>query len=377
MDLNDYAKQTALGLYGKYQDLKARAGLGLRHAAGQISEDLGKGAAIANDPRNAWIGTNPVGRVGAEGLSLTSALIGMLAGPKAKTANHALLAVAKDLEKEGASNRDIWSKTGWLQGPDGEWRFEISDHAAKLSSNVPRSEYDPSKVTFPLFEGGIFNKNQRTLGSTLDHPALFEAYPELRDVRVGSAGFDPNLRGSYNKSQGYLGLAGGKPDDVLSTALHETQHAVQGIEGTAPGGLPSMFLSGDYDKIRNGLQQKQSALQEALTKDIPGFNYFTLYGALNAKSQGKSLMPYQEQALRDFSSHPKANEFIENMTQLTELRKLSDEAYEKYRALAGEAEARLTQTRQPLTPPERAQTFPYDQFDVPPARQIIKREEQP
>jgi len=374
-DLNDYAKDAALGLYDQFQEIKSRAGLGLRHAAGQIGEDAGKVAAIINDPRNAWIGTNPAGRISAEGLGLASSLLGMLAGPKAKTANHALLSLAKDLEKEGKSNREIWSKTGWFQGPDGEWRFEISDHAAKLSGNVPRSQYDPAQVTFPLFEGGVFNKNPRTLGTTLDHQALFEAYPELRDVKVGGTGFAGDLRGFYNDKQSYMGLRGGKPDDTLSTVLHETQHAVQGIEGTAQGGVPGLFLSEDFDAIRRGLEDSKRGLQEQFKKDIPGFNYFTVYGALNKKAKGKSLMPFEQKALDDFMVHPKANDYIENLTHLDQLSKLSDEAYGKYRSLAGETEARLVQERRGLSPGERAAAFPPDQYDVPPARQIVKRKE--
>lgn len=44
-----------------------------------------------------------------------------------------------------------------------------------------------------------------------------------------------------------------------------------------------------------------------------------------------------------------------------------------YRALAGEAEARLTQARMNMTMPERLQSYPPDMFDVPPAQQIIRR----
>lgn len=79
MDLNAYAKQIAIGVADKFKNIKERAGLGIRHAAGQIGEDVARGAGILNDPRNAWIGMNPVGRMGAEGMGLVSALLGQVA----------------------------------------------------------------------------------------------------------------------------------------------------------------------------------------------------------------------------------------------------------------------------------------------------------
>ena len=43
-----------------------------------------------------------------------------------------------------------------------------------------------------------------------------------------------------------------------------------------------------------------------------------------------------------------------------------------YERLAGEAEARAVQSRMNMTPEQRLQVFPYQSFDIPKERLIIK-----
>jgi len=73
MDLNEQLKgwlhQQAQP--GSFLD---KAGLGLAQAGQTLGQDAAAGASIMNDPRNSWIGMNPLGRVAAEGLGL----LGML-----------------------------------------------------------------------------------------------------------------------------------------------------------------------------------------------------------------------------------------------------------------------------------------------------------
>ena len=74
MDLNEYAK----GLISQYTP-QVQQGLGLvagaaQHGLGLMAQDAGTVASYMNDPRNAWIGMNPVGRIGMEGLGLIGAL---------------------------------------------------------------------------------------------------------------------------------------------------------------------------------------------------------------------------------------------------------------------------------------------------------------
>lgn len=58
-----------------------------------------------------------------------------MAGPKAKTASSKNLALAEAMEEDGASREEIWRKTGWIRGADGQWRFEVDDSKAEFRPN--------------------------------------------------------------------------------------------------------------------------------------------------------------------------------------------------------------------------------------------------
>jgi len=76
MDLNESVKTSLLDLYDQYQQAKNHVGFGLSHAAGQVSEDLGLANRYLQDPRNAWIGMNPLGKAASTGLGLAAPLLG-------------------------------------------------------------------------------------------------------------------------------------------------------------------------------------------------------------------------------------------------------------------------------------------------------------
>lgn len=59
---------------------------------------------------------------------------GMFAGRLAKTADQEALARAERLAAEGADRNAIWNETGWFQGPDQKWRFEIDADGFRKSA---------------------------------------------------------------------------------------------------------------------------------------------------------------------------------------------------------------------------------------------------
>lgn len=69
MDLNEQLKGWLMqqAQPGSFLD---KAGLGLAQAGQTIGQDAAAGAAILNDPRNSWIGMNPVGKAVGGGLGL-------------------------------------------------------------------------------------------------------------------------------------------------------------------------------------------------------------------------------------------------------------------------------------------------------------------
>ncbi len=74
------------------------------------------------------------------------------------------------------------------------------------------------------------------LGDILDYPELFDAYPELKEMKVD--GDETQANGSFSPSTRTISLNKSlfaDPDKLRSTLLHEIQHAIQDIEGFAAG----------------------------------------------------------------------------------------------------------------------------------------------
>ncbi len=167
-------------------------------------------------------------QAGAAG-ALTGALpgapigaLGVFGGRLARTANHRKLLDAMQLELNGIPREHIWNETGWFRGADDQWRFEIPDSAAKVNPGVSGDVGRLEKV--------------------LEHPALYEAYPQLRDATVDVT------RGGGGQYSGWNGhpeiQLGEQSMHNPEVALHETQHAIQDIEGFAKGGAPKEAPTG-------------------------------------------------------------------------------------------------------------------------------------
>jgi hypothetical protein len=60
----------------------------------------------------------------------------LFAGKRAKNADLKLLDDAKEMAKAGADRKMIWDATGWFQGPDKKWRFEIDDSKVVLDRDA-------------------------------------------------------------------------------------------------------------------------------------------------------------------------------------------------------------------------------------------------
>jgi hypothetical protein len=316
---------------------------------------VGAGAAKAGQ-----VGAKTLGKEVARQVETGTGLIGsnvldprqyMFIGEKSKAWDTASNKAAKALEKEGVAPETIWSQTGNVKAPDGKWRQEIPDNTS----------------TTGLLEKGKSYK----LPEGLKHEELYKAYPELQNVGISlkakpdnSSYFAPELNqikiGTYSNESNIPSFIKNamrqKEEDAvyakakeldakklltpevenkmsqelkdidlkyanLNTnafypnqrmALHETQHAIQGLEGFAKGGSPSDM--GTY------LQVYQPE------------KYMSLIGS---KDMGK-----MDEAQRDM-----------------------------YKRLAGEVESRLTENRLPLTREQRLQYYPYAQgqygIDVP------------
>lgn len=98
-----------------------------------------------------------------------------------------------------------------------------------------------------------------TLGEVLDHHRLFQAYPALANLKVVYApeltdGAHGAMAVNARTGEPIMVLADGTENEVRKTVLHETQHAVQAIEGFARGG--------SVQRLRNDPAYRESVTQE-------------------------------------------------------------------------------------------------------------------
>lgn len=153
----------------------------------------------------------------------------IFAGPTAKTADRAALVRAEEMQKAGADRADIWRETGWFQGAEGKWRFEIDDSASRMTDDA--ADLVSGKL-------GTTHGGAKAYG-VIEHPEFYDAYPDAAKgwitVKQGKG------TGSFDDVYGDIEIAPSTPKEGRNIALHEFQHRVQKDEGFAPGG--DMFAS--------------------------------------------------------------------------------------------------------------------------------------
>jgi hypothetical protein len=261
---------------------------------------------------------------------------------------------AREYLRMGYSPENVYSMTGVFRGPDGQLRFEINDAPAQLRMEA----LTPGTSGYHSVP---FGRNDLTVGQVLNHPELFERYPAIADTPLRSTGFNFNLLGAFDPGSGQMYLGSGKPEDMLSTLLHEIQHNVQHIERFAQGGNPQQFLSPQHNELKRTNSALLTSIRDALEKEGTKFNSVTLTSAINAEDAGTPLMRYQRAALDAIKDHPLWPSLRTALSNDLRITRAERNAYEQYRALPGEREARTVQTRQPLSAGERRQRIPeYD-----------------
>lgn len=234
---------------------------GTMNGATEAGEGLVKGAVDAfNLPRDVYAGkvqTDPrymsdeefqrtlnlAGNVAGGGITVGAApegAIGMFAGRKSQTFPSRKLQefLGTDRSKPGSGvvEDNLYADTGIFRGKDGGYRYEISDNEAR-----PLSRY------LMRVEAGGVDNIPVALRDVIEHPQLFDAYPELGDMAVihspgmKGAGFYryPNDTKPPFIKMDMTGAGTQATGGPMSTLLHEVQHGVQKIEGFAPGSNPA------------------------------------------------------------------------------------------------------------------------------------------
>jgi hypothetical protein len=302
-------------------------------------------------------------------------------GPDAKTWDKDAAMRAANMERRGATPQEIWAATGTARGPDKMWRQEISDRgttfrgAAEIDqerqkiqeqTRALREQVRPNRSgqqdLFPrqLTEArrpirqeieSLENMVSRNYGYgsdpkffgnfapiAIDHPELFRAYPELKNVVVRQGNDDgPGSLGMYGDKQlDVFREAFYQPEGPKSTALHEMQHAVQDVEKFAPGGNPSMMSS-----LGGRAMDRVVEINDEM---------YGLAGVMD-----NALLPESRRA----AAKARYQELMKEREAIRPVAQGRYKPFDTYRSLTGEAEARLVQRRLDLTPEQRRQNFPF------------------
>lgn len=318
------------------------------------------------------------------------------AGQNAATANLKHLAIAKEMVASGENPEEVRKITGWFQGADRLWRFEINDSKAEI---LKAKDFSDKMV----------------LGDLLAHPDLYAAYPDLKNLRVivedkaygDNGSFSParneitlsralftasqnpkmiqqlldnlvkwfaeNPRGNKYNTPEYtvqhiqyykdlleeLKTKGRWQAAALKVVLHEVQHYVQEKENFARGGSPedvSTLIQSEIAKYRTLWDKLNAEWQDIGVR------------AMKAKGKKKQELKTLEQQKLDemFAATPPLALEAAHRELKAKLGESPDpqKAFEAYRRLAGEAEARDVSDRMDMTEQDRIDTPPNIQADA-------------
>ena len=186
----------------------------------------------------------PLGLAGMMAPGAAAGAVGVFGGRLARTADQRALRRAEEMTAAGASRDDIWNQTGWFQGQDGKWRFEIDDSPSRIERWLTRAS-DQGVAGIPL---------SAPTGEAFRHRALLQAYPDLAqtEFRLMRNPHETRGTGSYHSGIGQADptsqrvyVEGATPETQRRVALHELQHAIQEREGFTPGTSPRRLRDAD------------------------------------------------------------------------------------------------------------------------------------
>ena len=312
----------------------------------------------------------------------------LFAGENARTANMQTLNRAQALEASGAAAEDIRRETGWFRGIDGKWRFEIDDSAMRYdrqgvaqNPDVQRKRLLEEKLLYGQLTQEETNElraltemtqgipGPRTLSDYIQHDALFEAYPELRDAAVVFEDTEPGDNGYYNAGQNTIVLDSKLRGAPESTLVHEIQHVIQRAEGFARGSSPEYWARRDYETgdITRSLEREYDRILGELDSEMR--NRYLRYQEVNramenlenaedgtpAAEKYIQLEKVSDQLYTELWGTPEFNRLLDLKRQIDTPREVYDRFY---RNTAGEIEARDAAARRDYSAEQRRWRMP-------------------
>ena len=331
-------------------------------------------------------------------------------GRNANRADLEALDRAQDMERRGVAADTIFRETGWFQGADGKWRFEIDDSGMEYSrwgdmNRSDRAEYARFRELEGKFiDGTITQEEQAELRSLLEeghgpgraeeqqtlrlsdfvrHDELYQNYPQLRQAGLQFADLSDGTRGTYNTETNTITLNNSLRDAPEDTLVHEIQHAIQNAEGFAGGSNPEYWrtpreaaIKPEYREriaeARDRLREVEDRFRQMWPGDTINLDNARKYYALDSlywrsgseteQKRYQDRMNTIEEAAREGGWEDLLNDYYNARAERDAALSTGLDArytpYDAYQNTAGEIEARDVTARRQLTPEQRRQTMP-------------------
>lgn len=142
MDLNEILK----GVIQQGQQFTDKVGLGLSKAGQTIGQDAARGAEILNDPRNSWIGMNPVGKAAATGMGGLGVLLGQMGKHELPVVG---LNLGKQAESQSAKNYKNWFEQVGIRHQQEQEGMAILDDLDEMGRTPKQVHDDFFTQTYP------------------------------------------------------------------------------------------------------------------------------------------------------------------------------------------------------------------------------------
>ena len=349
-------------------------------------------------------------------LPFVPALAGTFVGKSSKTWDAVQAAEALKRLEAGEDAAQVYKDTGYAISPwDKQLRKEISDVPARMK---------PTEWTTPYED--IPNYHQSTIGGSVEHPELFNAYPEYKETGLY---LNPSMdsRASWHKADPELGLesymqwkidknsalntqedwvkrlndpksedywktqvkrdmegpfAYNSEEEGMATMKDYVKEQETKLENMRAGQLnetPSDILH----EVQHGIQETEGWARGGSPKEF-AYDKAKAFQEIETVNNQLDMLSRSIDSAKAEHNYKKAEQYKQMYDEamdykLTELvPRANIEPVESYNRLAGEAEARLVQRRRNLTEEQMRQAYPYDpayfykQTDVPISSLIVK-----
>lgn len=206
--------------------------------------------------------------------------IGIIGAERLDPTNTFNIGQAQRMLKEKSDPREIKLLTGWEQGVDKRWRYEIPD---PFHDTQAIEDYVKPRFGQPM-----------NIQLILRDTRILTAYPEFRAITLYAI-YSPRqgVAGYYNPATNGIVVSMGTPKDELEyqidgVLLHEFQHLIQAIEGFACGG----------DAKALGRRRYMAMAGEVEARNIPRRHRLTDEDRLRSLRTDTQNIPDRQQIIR-------------------------------------------------------------------------------